>query len=111
MMPNRIVQQFTLTILSGAQPSGALNFTKPMQNASSLHIYSPATLPETVTVRVDPGDGTYRILQSAGADVAVTAGDMTVVDIEPGWENLRLQSGTNVAADRAFIVKLVEGGG
>lgn len=65
-------------------------------------ILAPATLPEVVTVQVaERSGGTFRALQSAGADVTIAASKAIVVTNMP-FSTLRLTAGAAVAADRTF---------
>jgi hypothetical protein len=90
----------TLTIASGGTASGELRVMQPM----ALTIYAPATLPETVTVRVAPAlGGTFTDFQDGGSDVTIPAGGSVVVQILHAGA-LKLEAGGAAAADRAFRV-------
>ena len=93
----------TLTIANGQTVStDTLSLTrKGRRGRYMVTVFAPATLAETVTVRVAPSAGaTFRILQSAGADLAVGAGDAITFDLVAGA--LRLVAGSAVGADRTF---------
>ena len=76
--------------------------------ADRFLIGAPATQPDTVTVEVSFDAGTsYHTLQSAGSDISLAAGKATVI-LAAGWDKMRLASSGNVAAERTFILKMIE---
>ena len=98
----------TLTIATAEQNSAALSSLTHGVKARmcrSITIYGPETLPETVTVEVQPlSGGAWRTLQSAGTDIGVGVGKAVI--IEPSkFGDARLHAGGAVAADRAFAVE------
>lgn len=96
----------TLTIVNGATDSGILvPKTKGFGYLSTLIVYCPATLPETITMQVDPYEAnqTWYTLQDNGADVAFAAGKAVVV-FTGAFQSMRLHAGVAVAADRVFVV-------
>lgn len=95
----------TLKILNGQSLSDVLDLRIDTQRSRYLlTVIDPATLPETVTVQVSHRpDGAFVALQRSGADVTLPAGKaVTISDLNVGA--LRLSSGTNVAADRVFLL-------
>jgi hypothetical protein len=71
-------------------------------------IYAPATLPETVTVKVAGKDSETNVtnmksLYVSGADITIPAGKAVVIP-SSSFGSLALSSGSNVAADRVFDV-------
>lgn len=75
-----------------------------LHNAKYIAISAPSTLVEVVTVHVSvDGGATYGALQSAGEDVVVTAGGVTVINTTP-FNGLMLVADGAVAATRTFKV-------
>ena len=112
----------TLTIPSGTAVSGSLVSAavdggaalstsvvkRALGSAIDLLLYCPATLPETVVVQIspvkNPASGDWKTLEINGADVEAAAG--RVIDLPIGAvKDIRLKSSTNVASDRAFILR------
>lgn len=93
-----------LTIAIGTTTSNTIG-RDVLERAMDLGIFAPNTLPETVTVEVaaDEALTEWRDLQSAGADVVLTAGKCTVVPESPFF-GLRLSAGVAVAAERTFTI-------
>lgn len=96
-----VINQVTISnggTTSPAQPA------LPTSPAQSLLIMAPAALTGTVSVEVAPvAGGTYRTLQSNGADVTIAAGKATQITVLCGcaW---RLKSGSAEGADRTFDI-------
>ena len=94
-----------LTIPNGQTTSNVLT-KRNLQQARSLVIGAPATLPETVSIEVAFVDGTpanWQQLQSNAADIIIAA-DKAVVLTHVPFVQLRLVAGGAVAADRIFSV-------
>lgn len=90
-----------LTILSGQTESGSISMQQ-LRHCKAIAIQGPATLPEATVVQVTIDGSTWSTLQDGGSDVAVTAGDTTVIFPTP-FAGLRLSAATT-AADRTFLV-------
>lgn len=92
----------TVTILSGATESNGLVLGGFLKACS---VFAPSTLPETVSVQLEPTrDGVeWRTLQSGGTDVTIPAGKVAMI-LEGAFKKLRLLSGAAVGADRVFQV-------
>ena len=93
----------TLTI-SNAGTDSPIIAPLELAPAVSIIIIAPATLPETVTVRVARrSTGTFTVLQTNAVDVVMAAGKATQITVVGGvyW---KLVSGAGVAADRVFEV-------
>lgn len=99
-----------LTIALGQTESNALG-PEALRLAKSLALFAPATMPETVTVQAAPSDapaaGDWRVLQSAGADIVLTAGKATVISDVPIGA-LRVVASVGVAAQRVIAVTVSE---
>ncbi|KKM11736.1 hypothetical protein LCGC14_1720650 [marine sediment metagenome] len=90
-----------LVIPNGTAPSNAIAKNK-FKTARALSISSPSALTNAVAVQGKGVDGTWRIVQVDGADLNVTAGDITLVDYPGRFEELRLNSAGNEGAERTF---------
>jgi hypothetical protein len=91
----------TLTIANGETNSSELRVSQ----RTALAIFSPGTLPETVTIEVAPVlGGTFVPLQSAGADITIPAGKATEITLLHAGA-LRLTAGEAVGGARAFRVQ------
>ena len=96
-----------LVILSGATESGALSGI--FENARAITIWSPDTLPETVTVHSAPeSTADFDPHQSGGADITLPAAKATTIDLAGTIGSLKLVAGGAVAADRTFKARLFE---
>ena len=63
---------------------------------------------QAITLLVSYDGTTYDTLQSGGSDVALTAGEVLIVDYM-GWAGMKLASAsTGETADRTFAVRAVE---
>lgn len=94
-----------LTIPSGQTASNAVVIGGWLRACS---IFAPGTLPETVTVQIEPtATGTdFKTLRSGAADVEVPAGKAVII-MEGVYKQIRLLAGGAVAADRVFSVNSV----
>ena len=101
-------RQTTLTISSGAAESAELSLVdNGVRRIKNITFINPATLPETVVVKVaEATSGTYNTLNDGfGNDVTLLAGKSQVqAGITAGALKLVSTSG-NVAADRTFIIR------
>lgn len=95
----------TLTILNGQTTSASIEIGGFLKSCT---IYAPATLPETVTVQIEPTKtGTaFCTLLSGASDITVPAGKAVII-METPFAQLRVVAGANVGADRVFQVSLV----
>lgn len=95
----------TLTIASGQTASNAIEIGGFLQACT---IFAPTTLPEVVTVQIEPTPNgtTFRTLLSGPDDVTVPEGKAVII-METPFSQLRLRSGGAVGADRVFSVCLV----
>lgn len=100
----------TLQIASGAANSAKLSTLlsagqmKVLGTARSITIHAPAALTGAVKVGVSyDGGTTFTELNEDGTDVSVPAGDARVI-FSVGWDDLRLQSAANEAANRDFVL-------
>ncbi len=76
--------------------------------ADRFLIGAPSALTGTITIEISiDGGTTYHTLQSAGSDITLGAGDITVV-LAGGWDNMRIASSGNEGAERTFEAKFVE---
>lgn len=97
----------TLTILIGQTASEELDLTDGLgvRRVKSITFFSPATLPETVTVHVAPqAGGTYQALQSGGTDFTLPANKATLLT---GFTvgALKLVASVAVASGRVFTLR------
>jgi hypothetical protein len=99
----------TLTIPNGTKPSNVIAAYGNFALAKELLIAAPATLTGTVTVRVSLDGGTTYVDygEVAGTDLTVGAGNTVRVQ-NLGFTHLKVESGSNEGADRAFVVRAVE---
>lgn len=97
----------TLTIASGQTESNAVEIGGFLRSCA---IFAPMTLPETVTVKIEPTPTgtTFRTLLSGPDDVTVPAGKAVVITEIP-FAQVKLVAGSAVGADRVFSVCLVVG--
>lgn len=95
----------TLTIPSGQTNSNAVVIGGYLQACT---IFAPTTLPETITVQVEPtATGTdFKTLQSGGADITIGAGKAVMI-IEGAFKQIRFVAGASVGADRVFTICVV----
>lgn len=98
---------YTITISNGQTVSNEVVIGGWLR---ACGIFAPGTLPETVSIQLEPTqDGTnWAILQSAGTDVTIQAGRALMI-MEGAFKKLRLQAGGAVAADRIFQLRAVVG--
>jgi hypothetical protein len=96
----------TVSILSAATDSAEVNLAADNEKGLiSLLFLAPTTLPETITIQLtDATGGTFRTLQTGGADITIGAGKAVVVTDLPGGAILRLHAGVGVAAQRDFVL-------
>jgi hypothetical protein len=76
---------------------------------NSMVIYSPSTLPETITIQAAPNTNPqaadWKTLQwQPGTDVTIPAGKAVNVPLVGGVKALRIHAGGAVAAQRDFQV-------
>jgi hypothetical protein len=91
----------TLTIANGETSSAELRVAQ----RTALAIFSPGTLPETVTIEVAPVlGGSFVPLQSAGEDITLPAGKSTEITLLHAGA-LRLKAGEAVGGARDFRVQ------
>jgi len=96
----------TLTIANGQTLSSALDLnTYGTRYVRRVLVLAPATLPESVTLRVSMDDSTYFTLQSGGSDITFPADKATQIN---GFQcrYVKLLAGVAVAADRVFTLTL-----
>jgi hypothetical protein len=103
------IQLPIISILNATSDSSrSINTTQETDDATSVLILCPATLPETVTILVSADGGTtypYTLQNGNGSDITLAAGKAIPITVPMGmlW---RLHSGVAVAAQRDFnIVK------
>ena len=98
---------YTLTISSGQTVSNEAVIGGWLK---ACGVFAPGTLPETVSIQLEPTqDGSnWTILQSAGTDVTIQAGRALMI-MEGAFKKLRMQAGWAVAADRVFQLRAVVG--
>lgn len=90
-----------LVIPIGTAESNAVSLEQ--QYIHSLCLWSPAVLPETVTVYVSPGGSVWQPLFSNGVAVTVPVSAAPVLSAGPApWRSVKLVSAGNVAAARTF---------
>jgi|SRR5262245_21212143 len=102
-------QRFTtLTIPSGQTVSSAINLRDLAANHIWYgNIFSPAVLPETITLQTaDTSTGVFGAQQSGGVDITCPAAKRTAVQGLVAAQ-MRLSASGAVAADRTFIVELM----
>lgn len=95
----------TLTIASGQTESPALDLQAlAARQPLMINILAPATLPESVNLRIAPtAGGVYRTQQSDGVDIALAQSKATMVtQIVAG--GMKLVAGGAVAANRTFDI-------
>lgn len=108
-MASRVFKDIDVTIPSAGQNSNVVDFTGVNGYAKELHVVAPAALTGTVVLNVSYDGGvTFIPLQSQGTDVEIPQGKVTVVQAACAWDQLRLESGSAEAADRDFILRLVQ---
>lgn len=97
----------TLTILGGQteSPEFDLRISVNAPLAVNLLIIAPATLPETITIRVTIDGTTYGTLQSGAADIVLPAGKATQVQNVTA-QKFKLVAGAAVGVDRLFHIAL-----
>ena len=97
-----------IVIANGAQASTGTFGQAIAKAARSIAIFGPATLAETVNVRVTNDAGsTWKVLQSGGTDVTVGAGDCIIID-SVCYDDLGLYATGATAAARTFTTHYVE---
>ncbi len=96
----------TLSIPNAGTDSPELNLAGDINRGPIiLEILAPAALTGVVTVQVsDVSGGTFRTLQTGGADVAIAAAKAIVITDLPATGVLRLHSTLAEAAQRDFRV-------
>lgn len=96
----------TLTILSGQTASGEFDLGQSRgRELLSLLFLNPAALTGVVTIQIsDVTGGTFRTLQTGGADITLGAAKAVVVTELPSWGFLRLSSTLAEGANRVFNV-------
>lgn len=96
----------TLSIPSSGSDSPELNLAGDINRGPIiLELLAPAALTGTVTVQVsNVSGGTFRTLQTGGADIAIAAAKALVITDLPATGVLRLHSSGTEAAQRDFIV-------
>lgn len=96
----------TLTILSAATVSGELDLgLSKSRRLLALLFLNPAALTGVVTIQLsDVTAGTFRTLQTGGADITLAATKAVVVTELPAWGFLRLSSTIAEGANRVFNI-------
>lgn len=92
---------------NGGTNSNEIDWQGTFGDAEAISFAAPATLPETVVIQLDPGDGTFRTLcDSTNTAIAMpTAGKIQVYNgVITACAKIRLQAGGAVAANRDYIV-------
>jgi hypothetical protein len=111
----------TFRIANGAQDSNIFNFRRYMFSAEAVIIYSPSTLPETITIKGSPDyeadekdnqtiAGTFFTLNDlTNAATKVPAAGTCIIynGLFTGFGGVLLHAGGAVAADRDFFVTLM----
>lgn len=110
-MPRHRIWLPNLVIANGQVASNEISLTAGINTKVALGtlvdliIYSPATLPETVSVQIAPieapGAGDWSVVYVGGSDVTLPAGRAIVVPVGAAAA-LRLLAGAAVGADRTF---------
>jgi len=95
----------TLTIANAGTESPVLDLTEnKARHRITLLIISPAAVTGTITIHVaKTTTGTFGVLQSAGADVNLTAGDATIIDLMTAGA-LKIVGSAAQAAARVFDI-------
>lgn len=106
-MPNAAVKVDDLVIESGQTVSSETLGESLLRYARGVTLFSPDTLPETVTIEVTDDGTNWVTLQSGAVDIELPAGKATVVTVLSS-RGLRLVAGGAVGADRTFGVMLSE---
>jgi hypothetical protein len=100
----------TLTIANGATDSPIIEALE-LAPAISIIIIAPATLPETVNVKVARrSSGTFTTLQTNAVDIVMAAGKATQITVL-GGVNWKLVAGGAVAGARDFEIVVNRIGG
>jgi hypothetical protein len=74
------------------------------RDADSITVFSPDTLPETVTLHVaDVEGGNFNPLSRGGADVTFAAGKASTLELI-SWKAMKLVASGAVGAERRFKV-------
>jgi hypothetical protein len=102
----------TLSIPSGQTASQTYAVSSALGPLESLVFFTPATLPETVTVQAspiaNPAASDWKTLQLTGTgaatDVTLAAGKAVSVALVAGFRAIRVVAGVGVAAQRDFPV-------
>ena len=106
-MPSLAIKLVDLVIPNSAAVSNVID-SERYRFADRFLIGSPSALTNTITIEVSIDKGTtYHTLQSAGSDITLGAGDITVV-LAGGWDKMRLASSGNEGAERTFELKMIE---
>ena len=93
----------TITIASGA--SGASTaISKYLDDAKTVSVWAPAAVTGTITLQVSfDGGTTYADLTSGGSDVTLAAANMVTIT-DPGFNALRVSSGSTETDTRTWTV-------
>ena len=105
-MSGFVINLDDLVIANGQTASNVLIARLHYRDAFTLTFYSPATLPETVTLQAsntEDGSSGWFNVSRAGADFLMTIGKALTLE-EPNYTALRLLAGGAVAAQRTFKV-------
>jgi hypothetical protein len=105
----------TLSILSGQTDSTDFGAGKGDQavlgSVSSIVVFAPATLPETVNLQVSPlatpgaAPNDRKVLQwQPGTDLVIAAGKAVNIPLVAGFRSFRLHATGAVAAQRDFVI-------
>jgi hypothetical protein len=110
-MSSHVVKVTDLVIPNGQTDSNIIYATRDFQDADGITIFSPAVMPETVTVYVSPvgepnsppSASDFRALQTANADQTLAAGKAETIILLP-YKAIKVVASAAVAADRTFNV-------
>ena len=92
----------TLVISSGGTDSTAI--TKYLDDAKTVSIWAPATVTGTIGIEISFDEGTtYMDLTSGGSHVTIAGGNSVTIT-DPGFNGLRVISGSTETDTRTFTV-------
>ena len=110
-MSSHVVKVTDLVIPSGSTESNVLYSKSDYQDGDGLTFFSPAVMPETITIYVSPvGDPSnpaspsdFRALQFNSTDQTLQAGKAETITLLP-YKAIKLVASAAVAADRTIQV-------